>query len=336
MLLSICIPTFNRRERLDDCLNSILIAKKKSKIKFEICISDNKSNYNIASLIKKYDKELSISLNINKKNLGFAINAINCVHMASGRYSWLIGDDDLLTPDSLFYLYELLNNNLDKDYFYINSYNLNVNELNNLQKPLNTEHIDLKKLKTISNFKENKSVLFWDIINPKVSWDFLIGIFLSVFRTNKWVEKSAVLDKKKIEDTRVWSTFENTCLHPILLAEAFNNSKAFICAKPLSINLQGVREWGDLYEFIEIVRIPQLLDYYKSKGLKLTKYIYYKNFSLRNFCNYFFKIFVGGKKKGWHYVDIKKDILFNILYPNVFLSFFVFFIRKINNLIKKK
>ena len=48
---------------------------------------------------------------------------------------------------------------------------------------------------------------------------------------------------------------------------AFKNSKSFICAKPLSINLSGVREWSRLYPFIEIVRLPEALDFYRSQGL---------------------------------------------------------------------
>ena len=43
MLLSICIPNYNRANCLENCLNSIKIAKKNTKIKFEVCISDNNS-----------------------------------------------------------------------------------------------------------------------------------------------------------------------------------------------------------------------------------------------------------------------------------------------------
>ena len=42
MLLSICIPTYNRPVSLLNCLNSI--ATQKNKNDFEVCISDNCSN----------------------------------------------------------------------------------------------------------------------------------------------------------------------------------------------------------------------------------------------------------------------------------------------------
>ena len=55
--LSICIPTFNRSKYLNNCLNSILIAKSYSSLKFEICISDNNSKEKILPIIKYYKKK---------------------------------------------------------------------------------------------------------------------------------------------------------------------------------------------------------------------------------------------------------------------------------------
>ena len=44
--------------------------------------------------------------------------------------------------------------------------------------------------------------------------------------------------------------------------------------------------------FVEIVRIPEALDFYRSKGLSFTKYIVNKNYALRNFFNFFVKILI--------------------------------------------
>ena len=61
------------------------------------------------------------------------------------------------------------------------------------------------------------------------------------------------------------------------------NQMLFFCIKPLSVSLHGVREWSDIYPMVEIVRIPEALDYYRSKGLGLFSYIVNKNYALRNF-----------------------------------------------------
>ena len=124
------------------------------------------------------------------------------------------------------------------------------------------------------------------------------------------------------------------CFFNKVFSEAFNNSKAYFCAKPLSVNLFGVREWGDLYPFVEIVRIPELLDYYRSKGLGFFQYIYSKNYSLRNFFNYFFKIIINGKKTGLNYVNFRKHFFVNLIYPNAWLSIIYFIVRKLKLTIK--
>ena len=51
--LSICIPTFNRAYYLDNCLNSIKIAKKETDLSIEVCISDNCSTEKIEPILNK-------------------------------------------------------------------------------------------------------------------------------------------------------------------------------------------------------------------------------------------------------------------------------------------
>ena len=67
MLLSICIPTYNRPSSLTNCLNSIYVQKKINKKDLEICISDNCSKFNIRKVIKPFKKKLNIRYQKNKK-----------------------------------------------------------------------------------------------------------------------------------------------------------------------------------------------------------------------------------------------------------------------------
>ena len=41
-------------------------------------------------------------------------------------------------------------------------------------------------METISKLKDSKHLKFWEIIDPSVSWEFLIGIYLSIFKRKKW------------------------------------------------------------------------------------------------------------------------------------------------------
>ena len=118
MKLSICIPTFNRRDKLPNCLNSIYIASKKTNIDFEVCISDNGSDYNVDDIVNKFNDKFKIKVNKNKSNIGYMSNLIKVISLSESEFVWAIGDDDLLMPHSLVRLEELFSKNTDVDFFF--------------------------------------------------------------------------------------------------------------------------------------------------------------------------------------------------------------------------
>jgi hypothetical protein len=249
--------------------------------------------------------------------------------MAKGEFIWFIGDDDLLIKDAIARLQKLILKNKECDFFWINSFNLNSEYLQKYPFPFNTNNLP-KNMKRVSTVKDDIKLNFFDLIDHRLSSDFLFGMFLSVFRRKKWDKNLHVIDKKLIKDPNSWSNFENTCFFLKVYCEAFKKSKAYFCSKPLSVNLFGIREWGNLYPLIEIVRMPEALDYYRSKGLNFFRYVICKNYALRNFFNYFFKIFINGKKMGLNYVNLKKHFFLNLIYPNAWLSLLYFLFRKIS------
>lgn len=323
MLISICIPTYDRPEKLLNCINSLSLQTKKN---FEVCISDNCSKVNIKKLIQPFKKKLNIKFKKNNKNLGFAVNLLKVSKMASGEFIWFLGDDDLLIPSAIKKLTQIIEANYSADFFWVNSFYLDSLYLKKFKEPFNTKFLP-KKMKPHSPLKKNRKLMFFDLIDKKISFDFLLGIYLCVFRKRKWDKNLHVIDKKLIKDKRSWSNFENTCFFIKIFCEAFSNSKAYFCAKPLSVNLYGVREWSNLYPLVEIVRIPEALDYYRSKGLGFFQYIVNKNYSLRNFFNYFIKIILNGNKMGLNYIKFKQHFFLNLFYPYAWLSI-VFYIKR--------
>lgn len=328
MLLSVCIPTYNRPLSLVNCLNSFFKQKKLNKKDFEICISDNCSKYNIANVIRPFKKRLNIRYNKNKKNLGFAMNVLKVSLMAKGKFIWFLGDDDLIVNNSINYLTKLIKSHNDVDFFFINSYYLDKSHLDKHTKPFNIKFLP-KKMKTHSPMKKNKKTKFFQLIDHRVCFDYLLGFYVNAFRRELWCNNLNVINKKLMKTSGTWSTFDNTCFFIRIFCSAFKNSNAFICAKPLSVNLSGFREWSNLYPFVEIVRLPEALDYYRSEGMNFWQYAYTKNYSLRNFFNYFFKILIGGKKMGLNYINFKNHFLKNLIYPNAWFSIFYYIWRKV-------
>ncbi len=337
MQLSICIPTYNRHNELKNCLESIYQSYLKfKKIKFEICISDNSENNKnklvISFFRKKFKKKIKIKYNKFKNNKGVTINFLKSVSMAQADYVWTLGDDDMLTRDALKTISKLLIKKKGRiDYYFINSYNLKFNNLKDNEK-LNFNTLK-NKLEPFSKLKKSKELNFFELVDPRVTYDFLMAIYFSMFRRDKWNENVKILNKNLIKDKRWISNFDNTFFNQIIFAEAFKNSRAYFQSKPLSINLSDTRDWKSMYCFLEIIRYPEILDYYRKKGLGFFRYLYCKNYSLRNFANYIFKIFINRKNNsGWEYVSVKKHIIVNLIFPNALLSIFYFLTRKLFNL----
>lgn len=126
-MLSICIPTYNRREFLKVCLESITSQFENVEIKnkVEIVISDNGSEDGTESLVKQFQEQFTnIRYIKSQKNMGFDFNVLQVVQNATGQYCWLLGDDDALFEKSLIFLLPLLEEN-KYDYLLANAWGYN-------------------------------------------------------------------------------------------------------------------------------------------------------------------------------------------------------------------
>lgn len=112
-LLSICIPTWNRSKLLSISLKSF--SEQLSSIdvaEIEIFVSDNCSDDDTPQVVQSFiEQGLPITYNRNPENIGAAKNFIKCMQWASGKYIWLLGDDDILKKGALAYLLPILKNN---------------------------------------------------------------------------------------------------------------------------------------------------------------------------------------------------------------------------------
>ena len=333
--LSICIPTYNRPKHLENCLNSIYISKKNcNSPNLEICISDNGSKHDIRKIVNKFSNKLDIKFHRFKRNLGITPNFLKVVDMASGEFVWTIGNDDLIFPHSLSKIFSLLKKFNKTDYFFINSCNLSSSFLEKFKHPFSTYNLP-KKMERFSKIKKSKSTIFWDMIDPEISFDFLLGMFLSLFRKKLWDENVKYINMKNARDKRWMSTPDNTYFNIIVFANAFKNSKAYYHAEPLSVALTGVREWQVMYRFIMIVRVPGIIDYYRSRGLPLIRWYLCKNFALRDFARSMASIYLSKDKRAMKYFNFWGHIMKNLIFINVYLSPFYYFYNKIKKNFQK-
>ena len=326
-LLSICIPVYNRNEHLNNCLNSIKISFENFSLDFEVCISDNFSDKDPLDIIENYRKYFKIKYNRNSFNRGLGVNILKSVSLAEGKFVWIIGSDDLILPDTFkslnFYL-----NKKNIDFFYINSYHLDVKFLDKHNKPFNTYEIP-KNLKKFSNHSRDKQCKFFELVSPSISFDFMLGMFLNIFKREIWNENLKCIDQKDLHNLDTYSTFDNTAPHIKIFSYGFLNKNAYFVSDCLSVNLGGVREWTDLYPFVESFRIPDVLKYYKKNGLSLLRYIYCMNFANRKFLINLFKIYFLKNYKGKKYLNIYRDVLPKFFYLSIYVCLIYFLLRKI-------
>ncbi len=331
--LSICIPTYNRSQHLSNCLQSVISMRKPKGFQFEICISDNGSNDNTKEVVNNAKKKIKINYNRNESNIGIARNFLKVVSMAKGEFAWLIGDDDLLLPNTLVTLEVLFKNHKTVNFFYINSYLLHTDYVFSFPQPFDISKLP-SKMDKFSLHKKSQELNFFELINPKVSFDFLGGMFLSIFKRSMWLDNISVLNNEAIEDPRLFSHFDNTFPHVKIFSAAFSNSKAYFQADPLTVCLSGAREWKKMNPLVSSVRLVEALDEYRKNGLNYFQYINCKNFALSNIIPHLLKMFLHKEESGYTYINTKKHVLNNMLYPNFYLSVIYYLKNKIRAIIK--
>ncbi|MCR4323981.1 MAG: glycosyltransferase [Nanoarchaeota archaeon] len=108
--ISICIPTFQRKEALRRTLQKLIESERLVVGKIEVCISDNASSDGTFKMLQDYAKRYPfIHIRKNSKNIGFDSNLLASFKMAHGRYCWGVGDDDTIVPRGVGALVMLLN-----------------------------------------------------------------------------------------------------------------------------------------------------------------------------------------------------------------------------------
>lgn len=110
-LLSICIPTYNRANLLDQSLARIIkeFNGLENKADVEIFVSDNQSPDNTPEIVEKYiSNGLPIQYIRNTTNIGGDRNIIQCFRLAKGKYALVLGDDDFPIEGSLHKILNVL------------------------------------------------------------------------------------------------------------------------------------------------------------------------------------------------------------------------------------
>jgi len=100
-IISVCIPSYNRTEKLRRCLNSVLpqIPDKPVEV---VVIDDASPDPRCAEVAEGFLSQYpGLRVIRNEKNLGYAGNQSKCVEVSRGRYTAILCDDDVYAPNAI-------------------------------------------------------------------------------------------------------------------------------------------------------------------------------------------------------------------------------------------
>lgn len=110
MLLTIGIPTYNRVVFLRDNLDVLLPQLINYKDEVEVVVSDNASDDNTGEVVRELSDKFGVSVLYKRQetNIGPEDNAIWITNNSKGEYIYLMGDDDILSPNFISIIIPLL------------------------------------------------------------------------------------------------------------------------------------------------------------------------------------------------------------------------------------
>lgn len=123
MKLSICMPTYNRKDKavrqMNNIISQILLVNGNEEIEF--LVSDNHSSDETLEYVKQQIENLPSFTVIYRQdtNLGLVGNVDFLFNSAHGEYIWFISDDDIVTEGSVRKVYDIICTQ-PKDFYLLN------------------------------------------------------------------------------------------------------------------------------------------------------------------------------------------------------------------------
>lgn len=141
-LLTIAIPTWNRAEKLSCALDRLLPQIEENNEYIEFIISDNASTDNTADVVATFSNKyphINFVFNQQSENTGFYGNFQKCISLGTGKYFWLLSDDDYVMPNVITEIVNSLKNN-EVGAMFLESWTNNIENI----EPLSTRFVDQK------------------------------------------------------------------------------------------------------------------------------------------------------------------------------------------------
>jgi glycosyltransferase involved in cell wall biosynthesis len=110
-LLTIGIPTWNRSKELQECIELVAAQVEAVNEDVEIFVSDNASSDGTEELLCRMEAHIGFLCHSrNKTNIGYDLNLLEVLKRSSGKYVWLLSDDDFVTDGAVAEILRIIRN----------------------------------------------------------------------------------------------------------------------------------------------------------------------------------------------------------------------------------
>ena len=293
--LIVYIPTYNRSKSIKRALECITVALREVAADFvKVVISNNASEDDTIEICEKYTNS-QIILETNKKNIGAILNIAKGLEINFGQeYTWIMGDDDFITPWALsklfFYISELDKQKIDIKHICVNHLVVS-HEMQSREDVFNL--IAENKLTGFNwllnqKFKQPIIIPFSEILDPHVD-DLILGsITGSVFRTKIINDAMKEIDYSDVTNPEF--NFENLTSriwfpHAYAFIKSLSaNDLCLSIPDVLSVAAVGHQEWmQDRTKVVAVAAFDSLFECLDRKVISNSEFDdYTKKFFLRH------------------------------------------------------
>lgn len=218
-LLTIAIPTYNRKKYLIKNLN-FLISNSNSLI--EILVIQNNSDKDNLININEYKNFKNIKIINNEYNIGANLNILKCIELSKSDWVWVLGDDDEPNINSLKNIIYDLQTLIDREIFCINySTSIHLHNKSIILEDLNNFFICLNKQKSacsnilfisanIFNVREIKKNISFGHTYSESYAPHLAILFATIYKNKKKVMLSEkyIINSHDNDDILKWSRYQ--------------------------------------------------------------------------------------------------------------------------------
>jgi len=254
-VLSLCVTTYNREGWCKKTIENIITIWPEENPQVEIIICDNASSDNTGKIVTSLiSSRKDFRYFRNEKNVGMLGNLGKTVMHSSGKFVWLVGDDDLLFPGSIQKVLSIIEKNPDLALIYLNYSYTSIDEPNLVQ---NWSEF-FKTSKPIVQSSADKKGLIKEICAQNEN--FFTGIYSMIL-----TRYHAVKAYNQNMDGEPFSELKN-CVPSTLyvLSNMMNLTGYWVCEPQIVVNMNV--SWLRYAPLWILERIPEVYDLAEVNG----------------------------------------------------------------------